>query len=53
MFLPINSSAGDFPHHGRGVAPLDSSARCGSSALLRSCFTVFTARSAWPLLAGL
>ena len=52
IFLPINSSEGDLPHHGSGVALYESSARKGSVAFLRRFFTVCTALSACPLLDG-
>ena len=52
IFLPISSSAGDFPYHGIGVDLYDRSARNGSSALFRRCLTCFTALSACPLLDG-
>ena len=48
--LPMSNSAGDRPHHGKGVERYESNAMCGSFVFLSSFLAVFTALSACPLL---
>lgn len=50
-FLPLNSSAGEYPH-ARGVDLYASSAFVGSFSFFNMDFTVLTARSTSPFALG-